>query len=82
MVFNKSLSPLFSFNGETLDVVEEYTYLGLLIHKSGVARDFTPSKYCIRGAVFSRPLAKYCTGGGSISQAACEILYPLSIINT
>ena len=35
MVFNKSFSPLFSFNGETLDIVEEYTYLGLLIHKSG-----------------------------------------------
>ena len=35
MVFNKSLSPLFSCKRDTLDVVEEYTYLGLLIHKSG-----------------------------------------------
>ena len=25
---------------------------------AGVARDSTPSKYCIRGVVFSRPLAK------------------------
>ena len=35
MVFNNTSKPEFHYKGENLEVVEEYTYLGLLIHKSG-----------------------------------------------
>ena len=35
MVFNKKCKPSFIYHGVDLDVVDEYTYLGLVIHKSG-----------------------------------------------
>ena len=45
---------------------------------TGVARDFTPSKYCIRGVVFSRPLAKYCTGVQYFASRLRNIVSPLN----